>query len=83
MTTVKMGSRGQITIPKEIRRYLGLREGDMIALIPQAGQAILQPMNTTLLELRGSVPVPGAQDFDAIRQQVTAERAKKVAADER
>jgi hypothetical protein len=28
------------------------------------------PTTPTLLDLRGSVPVPGPQDFDAIRQQV-------------
>jgi hypothetical protein len=28
------------------------------------------PTTLTLLDLRGSVPIPGPQDFDAIRKQV-------------
>jgi AbrB family looped-hinge helix DNA binding protein len=77
MVTIKIGRRGQITIPRDIRRQLGLQEGDAIALIPQEGQAILLPITQTLLELRGSVPVKGTQDFAEIRRKVIAERAKK------
>mgnify|MGYP005837042345 CR=1 FL=1 len=33
----------------------------------------------TLLDLRGSVPVSGEQDFSAIRRQVLAGRARKTA----
>ncbi len=77
MVTIKIGRRGQITIPRDIRRQLGLQEGDAIALIPQEGHAILLPITQTLLEMRGSVPVVGTQDFTEIRHKVIAERAKK------
>ena len=83
MVTIKVGRRGQITIPREVRRVLGLREGDRIALIPQGDRAILRPITETLLDLRGSVPVQAAQDFEAIRQQVVAERARKTGSHER
>lgn len=83
MVTIKVGRRGQITIPREVRRALGLKEGDTIALIPQEGQAILRPITETLFDLRGSVSVSGAQDFEAIRKQVFAERARKIASHER
>jgi AbrB family looped-hinge helix DNA binding protein len=77
MLTIKLGRRGQITIPRDLRRYLGINEGDTIALIPKDGQAILRPVTGTLLDLRGSVPVDGKQDFEEIRQQVISERARK------
>ncbi len=77
MITIKVGRRGQITIPRKIRRYLGLREGDTIALIPNEGQAILRPITQTLRDLRGSVPVFEEQDFGAIRQKVIVERVRK------
>ncbi len=80
MVTIKVGRRGQITIPRDIRRQLGLQEGDAIALIPQEGQAILLPITQTLLELRGSVPVSGAQNFTEIRRKVIADRGKKAGA---
>ena len=67
---VKIGKRGQITIPYEIRCYLGIKEGNTVALVPQGGQAIMCPITETLLDLRGSLPVSGIQDFDAIRRSV-------------
>lgn len=79
MDTVKIGNRGQITIPRRIRRQFGLHEGDSLALIPQGDQLIMRPITQTLFDLRGSIPVEGAQDFAAIRQQVIATRARKAA----
>ena len=75
MLTIKIGRRGQITIPREIRRRFGLHEGDNLALIPEGDRVILRPVTQTLLDLRGSVLVSEPQDFDAIHQQVIAERA--------
>ena len=83
MLTIKIGRRGQITIPREIRRSMGLQEGDSIALIPDGEQMILRPVTETLLDLRGSIPVSEEQDFDAIRQAVILERAKRMGQDER
>ncbi len=80
MVTIKIGRRGQITIPRDVRRQLGLQEGDAIALIPQEGHAILLPITQTLLEMRGSVPVVGIQDFAQIRHKVIVDRAKKAGA---
>jgi AbrB family looped-hinge helix DNA binding protein len=79
MYTAKVGKRGQVTIPIAIRRRLGLEEGDQVAVVPQGEQILLQPLTRTLLDLRGSVPVSEAQDFDAIRRQVIAERTQRSA----
>jgi AbrB family looped-hinge helix DNA binding protein len=76
MATVKIGRRGQMTIPREVRHHLGIKEGDTIALIPQGDHAILRPITQTLLDLRGSVPVTGIQDFDAIRERVITEQVR-------
>jgi AbrB family looped-hinge helix DNA binding protein len=64
MAIIKLNRRGQITIPREIRRQLGLRAGDRIILIPEGGQAMLLPMTKTLPDLRGNVKAPGGQDGD-------------------
>lgn len=82
MATVKIGRRGQMTLPREVRRHLGIKEGDTIALIPEGDHAILRPITQTLLDLRGSVPVSGVQNFDAIREQVKAERARRIGSNE-
>ncbi len=66
----KVGRRGRITLPKEVRRWLNLREGDRIAFVRRGNEIVLYPLTHTLLDLRGSVHVPEPQDFTAIRQQV-------------
>ena len=82
MITSKVGRRGQITLPRPIRRWLSLQEGDHIAFVRRGDEVVLQPLTGTLLDLRGSVPVAGTQDFAAIRQQVIEAHARKVAGDE-
>ena len=81
MTTVKVGRRGQITIPKEIRQALHIEEGDRVAFVKKGEDVVLRPLKSTLRDHRGSVPVDGPQDFDAIRNQVLREHAAKTARD--
>jgi antitoxin PrlF len=42
MITSKLTSKAQTTIPQPVRMALGLREGDEIAYIVEAGQVILR-----------------------------------------
>lgn len=79
MITSTIGRRGQMTIPRAIRRSLNLQEGDRVAFIRRGNEILLQPLTSTLLDLRGSVPTAEPQDFDAIRDHVIQERARKVA----
>lgn len=78
MITSTVGRRGQVTVPRTIRRSLNLQEGDRVAFIRRGDEIILQPLTRTLLDLRGSVPVGEPQDFAAIRKQVIQEQARKV-----
>jgi len=78
MIISKVGRRGQITLPRAIRRMMNLTEGDRIAFIRQGDGVILQPLTHTLLDLRGSIPVSDPQDFGAIRQQTLVDQAQKV-----
>jgi antitoxin PrlF len=54
-----MTSKGQVTIPKEVRDALGLREGDRLVFRVIDGGAVLA-RTPDLLELAGTVPVPAA-----------------------
>jgi len=81
MAISTIGRRGQMTVPRAIRRLMNLREGDRVAFVTRGDEVVLQPLTQTLLDLRGSVPVAGPQDFAAVRQQVIEEQARKVAED--
>jgi|WetSurMetagenome_2_1015567.scaffolds.fasta_scaffold678396_2 AbrB family looped-hinge helix DNA binding protein len=76
-----VGRRGQITLPRAIRQWLDLHEGDRVVFARRGDEVILQPLPHTLLDLRGSVQVTGEQDFDAIRHQIIADHVAKVAGD--
>ena len=83
MVKVRVGKRGQITIPSQIRRQTGIEEGDQLTLVVQGQHIIIRPITQTLLDLRGSIETPKRQDFAAIRRKVIASGADKVAKDRR
>jgi AbrB family looped-hinge helix DNA binding protein len=82
MVTIRVGRRGQITIPRHIRQKMGVQEGDRIALLVEKDQVIMRPISQTLLDLRGSIPVSTPQDFSAIRQEIIAKHAAKTGKNE-
>lgn len=77
MLQTRIGRRGQITLPREVRRRIKVEEGDRIAFIIEGEQVLIKPITQSLLDLRGSVKVSDVQDFDAIRKEVTAKRARR------
>ena len=44
MRTVKITSKGQIAIPKEIRSVSGFKEGTKVAILAFKDRIVLQPM---------------------------------------
>ncbi len=79
MATARVGRKGQITLPSDIRRRLNLEEGDRVSVRVQGGVAILKPITITLLNIRGSVKVNEPQAFGSIRQCILQEHAREVA----
>src|SRR5680860_217968 len=59
MPSLRVGRRGQITIPSALRRELQLEEGDHVIVQVRAGELILRPIGRSIFALRGSVPVDG------------------------
>ena len=70
MVISRIGKRGQITLPRELRAAWEVDEGDRIAFLQRGEEVVLLPLKQTLRDLRGSVPASGPQDFEAIREQV-------------
>jgi antitoxin PrlF len=56
MPSAKLTSKGQITIPKEVRKALGLQTGDRLAFrLQDDGTVRVEAETVDLLSLRGSV----------------------------
>jgi antitoxin PrlF len=75
MATATLTSKGQTTIPQEIRSYLGLHTGDKLAfLIDESGSVILTPLTLDVRELKGSLPKPQKTASIEEMNQVIAKR---------
>jgi antitoxin PrlF len=59
MSEAKMTSKGQITLPKDIRLKLGLKQGDRVRfVIEDDGRVRLLPAKRDISELVGILPKP-------------------------
>lgn len=50
MALVKLSSKGQLVLPKEIRDALGLAPGTTLKIIPKGWKILLEPITTSMIE---------------------------------
>ena len=81
MSTSTITRKGQVTIPKEIRDSLGIREGDRVFFVQRGDEVVLKVLQGTILDLKGSVLVPASQDFDEVRRKVKKTVGRRSAGD--
>ena len=56
----RVTTKGQVTIPKEVRDALDIAEGDQLIFRVEAGRAVVA-RTPHLLDLAGTVPVPAGK----------------------
>jgi antitoxin PrlF len=72
-------SKGQVTIPVEIRRRLGLGPQDKIIFRVVDGRIEIEPLPMTLAETFGAVtPINQPEDFAKLRAIAIEEQAQTV-----
>jgi AbrB family looped-hinge helix DNA binding protein len=74
----KVTSKGQITIPKEVRDALGIVEGDEVVFRVEGHRAVLA-RTPNLLDLAGVVEVPATKRnarWDEVRARTRRSRAE-------
>ena len=60
MATAAVTSKGQITIPAEVRKKLGLKPGDRVRFVEsENGEFIMKPNTGSIMDLRGCVKWTG------------------------
>jgi AbrB family looped-hinge helix DNA binding protein len=64
-STTRLSSKGQVVIPEEVRRTLGLSEGDQFLVIGQGDAVILK-----------AIAPPKIEDFQELLSQARAEARK-------
>lgn len=58
MSTATVTSKGQITLPKDVRDDLHLKEGDRVAFEKIDGRYVLRPQNRNIMEFAGILHRP-------------------------
>ncbi len=82
MSVSVMTSKGQITIPKEVRELLKLKPADRVVITIERDHAVLKPVHGNILDLGGSIKIPAREkpiDFQKVRNKVQKTVAQKVA----
>lgn len=75
MQAIKVSPKGQITLPKEIRESLGIKEGDTLTIEKTDGEVILKK-GKTIHDYIGFLPKPNIPIEDVI-EKATEEAVKQ------
>lgn len=72
MPTSTITAKGQTTLPKSVRDYLGLRSHDKLLYTPSHGMVILRPLKGSIRDLKGVFKrrsrTQGPLDFKELRR---------------
>lgn len=63
--TTRLSSKGQVVIPEDVRKNLGLKEGDQFIVIGRGDAVILK-----------AITPPGINEFEGLLSQARAEAKK-------
>ena len=79
MQKIKITFKGQVTIPKKIRKALAIREGDSVIFSVEGDHAVVKPIKKkALVDFYGSLPAtrsyPG---LEAVRKEVHRKIAQR------
>ena len=71
MSVATLTSKGQTTIPKDIRDHLGIHSGDKLRFLIEAdGRVVMLPATLSVRDLKGSLPKPvkpvSLEEMDAV-----------------
>ena len=78
--TSTVTQRGQVTLPAEVRRALGVKHRDKVAFTIEDGEVRLAPASFSLESVYGSVkPSKKPEDFDELSRTAKDAKAEKTA----
>jgi antitoxin PrlF len=63
MSIATITSKGQITLPRDVRDDLKLKEGDKVSFEKVGGSYVLKPQNKSIMDLAGILHRPGEKSM--------------------
>jgi antitoxin PrlF len=85
MPIAVLTSKGQVTIPKDVRKALNLKPSEKVIVVVEGEHAILKPLKGNILDLGGSIKIQEKEKpvhFQKVRGEVQKRIAKKAATGE-
>ena len=82
MPIAVLTSKGQITVPKEVRKALNLKPSEKVIVVVEGDQAVIKPLKGNILDIGGSVTIQDKEkplDFHKIRKEVRKKVAERTA----
>jgi AbrB family looped-hinge helix DNA binding protein len=74
--------KGQMTIPKEVRKALNLKPSEKVIIVVEGSQAIIRPLKGNILDIGGSLKIPDKEErpieFRKVREEVKKRVAKRI-----
>jgi len=76
--TAKITSKGQITLPKEVRKLLNVQEGNVVVFEKEDNKIVIKPART-LRDFKGLLKnINTGETFDGIREKVKNAVGKRI-----
>lgn len=73
-------AKGQMTIPKEIRKALNLKPEQRVSIVIEDDHAVIKPLTGNILDIGGTVKPPAGDrpsDYRKIREEVKEDIGSK------
>lgn len=78
VVTAKISSKGQITLPKEVRKLLDVKEGSVVVFEKEDDRIVIKTAKT-IKDFKGFLKGKGKAAFDEVRKKAKEYIGKKVA----
>jgi antitoxin PrlF len=73
-------SKGQMTIPKEVRNALKLKPSERVIIVVEGDHAVIKPLRGDILDIGGSIKIPEQEKpipFRKVREGVKKKIGKR------
>ncbi len=78
MLSSSVTTKGQVTIPMELREKLGIKPGDRVGFVDEGGKIVLQRQETAIEAVFGIVKTRKGATLEQIEDAITAGRGRHV-----
>ena len=82
MPVVTLKAKGQMTLPKEVRREMDLKPSEKMVVSVEGNLIVIRPLKGTILDIGGSIPISESLkpiSFKKVRKEVQRHIAQKAA----